>query len=131
MKWYLEVLKKYAVFRGRARRQEFWYFTLFSMLISIGLIIIDAIYGFTFGPGLSVLTLLYSLGIWCPSIAVGMRRLHDTNRSGWWTLLYLLPFIGTLILIVFFATDGTPGQNSYGPSPKPVDTSTLGLNTTE
>ncbi len=130
MNWYLEVLKKYALFSGRAGREEFWYFTLFSMLISTGLIVIDAVYGFRIGSGLSVLTLFYSLGVLCPSIAVGIRRLHDTNRNGWWMLLYLLPFIGTLILIVFLATDGTPGQNSYGLSPKPVDTSTLGFDTT-
>jgi uncharacterized membrane protein YhaH (DUF805 family) len=113
MNWYLDVLKKYAVFTGRARRKEYWMFALFNVIIAIALGIIEGIVG---GPG--VLGGLYGLAVLIPSIAVGVRRLHDTGRSGWWILIGLVPVIGFIVLIVFFATDGQPGTNQYGPNPK-------------
>jgi uncharacterized membrane protein YhaH (DUF805 family) len=113
MEWYLKVIQNYVGFSGRARRKEYWMFTLFSIIISIALSIIEIIIGLP-----SVLTGLYSLAVLIPSLAVGVRRLHDTGRSGWWLLLSLIPLIGTIILIVFLAEDGKPGDNQYGSNPK-------------
>lgn len=88
MHWYVDVLKKYAVFSGRARRQEFWMFTLFSVIISIVLAIIDN------AMGSIVLGLVYSLAVLLPSLGVAVRRLHDTGRSGWFVLFPLIPLVG-------------------------------------
>jgi uncharacterized membrane protein YhaH (DUF805 family) len=119
MNWYLEVLRKYAVFEGRAQRKEYWFFVLFSVLISIGLTIIDTTTGlFDAKAGIGLLSGIYSLAVLIPSIAVGVRRLHDTNRSGWWLLISFIPLIGTIVLIVFLATDSKPEANQYGPNPK-------------
>jgi len=119
MQWYLDVLKKYAVFHGRARRQEFWMFTLISFLISVVLSILDNILGTRAeGTGTGLLAGLYSLAVLLPSIGVTIRRLHDTNRSGWWILIGLVPCVGWIILLVFCATAGVPGENQYGPDPK-------------
>lgn len=121
MNWYLEVLKKYAVFTGRARRQEFWMFVLFSWIISVVLSIIDYATGLTHAAGgTAVLSTLYGLAVLIPSLAVSWRRLHDTNRSGWWILIGFVPFVGWIILIVFYATEGTRGPNRFGPDPKGV-----------
>jgi uncharacterized membrane protein YhaH (DUF805 family) len=119
MNWYLEVLRKYAVFEGRAQRKEYWFFVLFSVLISIGLTIIDTTTGlFDAKAGIGLLSGIYSLAVLIPSIAVGVRRLHDINRSGWWLLISFIPLIGTIVLIVFLATDSKPEANQYGPNPK-------------
>ena len=117
MDWYIGVLKKYVVFQGRARRKEYWMFFLFNLLISIGLGIVDAFAGTT-ADGVGVLGALYALGVLLPSIAVSIRRLHDTDRSGWWCLIGFVPIIGTIVLLVFFVLDGTPGDNRFGPNPK-------------
>lgn len=115
MNWYLEVLKKYAVFGGRARRKEYWYFVLFNMLISIALTLIDGVTGsFSSEAGIGLLSGIYGLAVLIPSIAVGVRRLHDTNRSGWWLLISLIPLIGAIVLIVFLASDSKPEENKYG-----------------
>ncbi len=113
MHWYTDVLKKYTLFEGRAGRQEFWMFVLFSVIISVVLSIIDMILGLT-----SVLSGLYALAVLLPSIAVGIRRLHDTGRPGVMLLLVLIPFVGAIILIVFYAQDSAPGANAYGANPK-------------
>ncbi len=121
MNWYLEVLKKYAVFGGRARRKEYWYFFLFNTLISIGLMIIDGVTGsFSAEAGMGLLSGLYTLGVLIPGTAVMVRRLHDTNRSGWWFWIVLIPIIGAIVLIVFLASDSKPEENQYGSSPKAV-----------
>ena len=118
MNWYLEVLKKYAVFDGRARRREYWFFVLFNILITIALLFID-VFMATMEPqaGLGLLSGLYTLGVLIPSIAVLVRRLHDTNRSGWWFLLAFVPLLN-LVLLVFMFLDGTAGDNDYGRDPK-------------
>jgi uncharacterized membrane protein YhaH (DUF805 family) len=118
MHYYFEVLKKYAVFSGRARRKEYWMFILFNIIISfiIGLLI-------AFVEALFFLPYLYTLAILIPSIAVMVRRLHDTNRSGWWWFIAFIPIIGTIILIVFLAQDSQPGENQYGPNPKEIEAS--------
>jgi uncharacterized membrane protein YhaH (DUF805 family) len=112
MNWYLGVLKKYVDFSGRAQRMEYWMFVLINFLVMIGIAIID------FVLGLGFLGAIYGLGVLLPSIAVGVRRLHDTNRSGWWLLIGLVPVIGVIVLIVFFVQDSQPGANDFGPNPK-------------
>lgn len=118
MEHYQGVLKKYAVFSGRASRTEFWYFVLFNIIVSVVLGVVDGILGTRSDGGSGLLSGLYSLAVLVPSLAVGIRRLHDTNRSGWWTLISLIPLIGAIVLIVFFVGDSTPGDNQYGPNPK-------------
>lgn len=118
MDWYLAVLKKYAVFSGRARRKEYWFFVLFNIIISITLSIIDISIGTGTAEGPGILSIIYSLAIIIPSLAVSVRRLHDTDRSGWWLLILLIPFIGLIVLLVFMFLDGSPGTNKYGANPK-------------
>jgi len=121
MNWYLEVLKKYAVFSGRARRREYWYFVLFNIIISIVLAVIDMMTGsFSAESGMGLLGGIYTLAILIPSVAVSVRRLHDTSRSGWWLLIALIPLIGAIVLLVFMVQDGKPGANQYGTNPKEV-----------
>ena len=119
MNYYVDVLKKYAVFDGRARRKEYWYFFLFNIIITIVLVIIDGSTG-TLNPeaGIGLLGGIYALAVLLPAIAVAVRRLHDTDRSGWWLLISLIPLIGAIVLIVFLATDSNPGNNQYGVNPK-------------
>lgn len=119
MNWYLEVLKKYAVFSGRARRKEYWFFVLFNIIISIVLAVIDGVTG-SFSPeaGMGLLGGIYTLVVLIPGIAVSVRRLHDTERSGWWLLIALVPLIGAIVLLVFMVQDSKPGQNQYGANPK-------------
>ena len=119
MNWYLEVLKKYAVFTGRARRKEYWYFILFNTLISIALTIFDGVTGtLNVEAGVGLLSGIYALVVLIPSIAVAVRRLHDTNRSGLWLFIVLIPIIGVIVLIVFFASDSKSEENQYGLNPK-------------
>ncbi|MEU6240850.1 MULTISPECIES: DUF805 domain-containing protein [unclassified Streptomyces] len=112
MHWYVDVLKKYAVFTGRARRQEYWMFFLVNLVIAIVLSIVSRIIG------TMALSWIYSLALFLPGLGVAVRRLHDTGRSGWFVLIGLIPFIGWIILIVFLAQEGRPDPNEYGPNPK-------------
>ena len=121
MNWYLEALRKYAVFDGRARRMEYWMFVLINCLIVVVLSVVDTVVGlFSLGNSVGALTGLYWLVVLVPSVAVTVRRLHDTDRSGWWALLALLPLLGTIVLFVFCVLDGTPGANRFGENPKAV-----------
>jgi uncharacterized membrane protein YhaH (DUF805 family) len=113
MKWYLEVLKKYAVFSGRAHRTEFWMFTLVNIIIVVVLSVIEGLLG---SPG--IVCLIYNLAVLIPCIAVTVRRLHDIDRSGWWILISLIPLIGAIVLLVFAVQDSKPHENQYGPNPK-------------
>ncbi len=99
--WYLEVLKKYTEFTGRARRAEYWYFVLYNFIISMVL-------GFL---GIKILGTVYSLAVFLPSIAVGIRRMHDVGKSGWYLLI---PFYNLYLAI----KEGDRGRNEYGPDPK-------------
>lgn len=118
MNWYLEVLKKYAVFSGRARRAEYWYFVLFNVIVSIVLAVIDIILGTGGDTGVGILGALYSLAVMLPGLGVSVRRLHDIGRSGWWLLLGIIPIIGGLILLYWAIQDSESGANQYGPYPK-------------
>jgi uncharacterized membrane protein YhaH (DUF805 family) len=118
MSGYLAVLKKYAVFQGRARRKEYWMFYLVNVLVVFGLVFLDMAAGTMKDESFGILTGLYVLLILIPSIAVGVRRLHDTARSGWWLLVGAVPLVGPIVLLVFNVQDSTPGTNEYGPSPK-------------
>jgi uncharacterized membrane protein YhaH (DUF805 family) len=119
MFWYLQALRKYADFSGRARRREYWMFTLVNAVI---VIVLGIPYYLDMGAGAQLLfsltTLVYGLAVFLPSLAVCVRRLHDTNHSGWWYLIGLVPFIGEILLLVWFVTDSDPGENEYGPNPK-------------
>lgn len=105
-------LSKYVTFSGRARRSEYWWFTLFAIILYVVAAIIDA------AIGNSIVVILVALALLLPSLAVTVRRLHDTGRSGWWILIALVPFVGGIILLVFECLDSQPGPNNYGPSPK-------------
>jgi uncharacterized membrane protein YhaH (DUF805 family) len=117
--WYLEALKKYAVFHGRARRKEFWFFQLFFTLGSIALNVFDVFAGsYSEDYGYGLFGGLFSLAMLLPALAVSVRRLHDTDRTGWWVLLGLIPIIGIIVLIVFYVQNGTQGSNRFGEDPK-------------
>lgn len=151
MEWATLPLKKYAEFTGRSRRKEYWMYVLLLIVVSVVLGVVEGILGINqmiagmYGP----LSLLFSLATLCPSIAVGIRRLHDINRSGWWLLIAYAPLalamvamllglvglgtamallglagIGALVLFVFSLLEGTRGPNQYGPDPKGADLET-------
>jgi uncharacterized membrane protein YhaH (DUF805 family) len=120
------VLTQYATFSGRARRAEYWWFVLFEVLVGIVAGILDAILGTDFGSGSGVISLLVTLALLLPGIAVTVRRLHDTDRTGWWILIALVPFAGFIVLLVFTVMDGTPGPNRFGASPKQPPTAGYG-----
>lgn len=127
-------LRKYADFTGRARRMEFWLFWLFLVGIEVVFSILIGMAGGSMmafadpsggfaamsGPAMGLWALygLVMLALLIPSLAVAFRRLHDTNRTAWWLLIGLIPFVGALVLLVFYLLDGTPGPNKYGPDPK-------------
>src|SRR5260221_12206236 len=107
-------LNQYVKFSGRAPRSEYWYFVLFTVIVSIVANIIDAV---IFGVAQGVFSVIASLALFLPGLAVWVRRLHDTDRSGWWWLLALVPIIGWIIVLVWNCTRGTQGPNRYGPDP--------------
>ncbi len=120
MKWYLKVVRdNYANFEGRARRQEYWMFTLFNTLFIIAIALVSGLLvSLTDVTALMFLYLIYALGVFIPGLAVAVRRLHDTGKSGWYYLVSLIPFIGGIWLIVLLVTEGDKGANEYGPDPK-------------
>jgi len=128
MKWFLDALKnKYATFEGRARRKEYWYYVLFYCLAIVALVIVDGITGtLNEEAGIGLLSGLFVLATVVPSLAVTVRRLHDTNRSGWWVLIGIIPLIGDIVLVVFTVQDSQPGANRFGPNPKGVIGSGIG-----
>lgn len=121
MNWFVTGLKKYADFSGRAQRSEYWYFILFYSLLWIGLAILDLMMdSFSKDLGFGLLSGIFSLGVLVPSISVSVRRLHDTDRSGWWLLIGFVPLVGAIILLVFCLQDSQAGTNRFGPNPKTV-----------
>ena len=132
MNWYVKVLKQYVDFNGRARRREYWMFALFNAIVLVVLTVLDSLIGtgnitgssgsagLAFSANLGLLSGLYALATILPGLAVAVRRLHDTDRSGWWVLIGLVPFVGGIVLLVFFVLEGTRGPNRYGADPKQV-----------
>ncbi len=122
MEWYLKVVRdNYANFSGRARRQEYWMFTLINMLIILPLNIGSAaLVESSSGLAgiLSILVLIYSVVVFIPSLAVVVRRLHDVGKSGWFYFIVLIPLVGFIWILVLFCTEGDTGPNEYGPDPK-------------
>ena len=135
MKWFIKVLKQYADFSGRARRKEFWMFALFFMIFAYGTIVLDMKLGTTFKPtseyyfghfrgnyvGGGAISFIYCMALIVPYVAVGVRRLHDIGKSGWYYFAALVPVIGWIILLVWFCKDGQVGENEYGLNPKAID----------
>jgi uncharacterized membrane protein YhaH (DUF805 family) len=119
MSWYLKVLKNYFGFSGRARRKEYWMFTLFNIIFSIVAVILDVILGIGLeGAGYGFIYILYTLAVLFPSFAVTWRRLHDIGKSGWWIFINIIPLIGAIWFLILLVSDSTPGPNKYGPNPK-------------
>jgi uncharacterized membrane protein YhaH (DUF805 family) len=120
----------YVTFSGRARRSEFWFWTLFAIIISVVAMLVDGMIfpdlmtaqvtdaGASFQSQGGPISLVVSLGLILPGLAMAVRRLHDTDRSGWWLLIGLIPLIGLIVLIVWYVTEGTKGPNRFGADPK-------------
>ena len=119
MNWYLHVLKNYAVFRGRARRTEYWMYVLINMIFACVAVMLDNLLGIAIkNVGYGPIYIVYVLAIIIPSLSVGVRRLHDIGKSGSMMFLSFIPVIGAIWLWVLFMTDSKPGENEYGPNPK-------------
>ncbi|NVO86130.1 DUF805 domain-containing protein [Hymenobacter terrestris] len=122
MEYFLHGIRNYAVFSGRARRKEYWMFALFQALIGIVILLADSLLGISFGENydFGILHSLYSLALFIPGLAVSVRRLHDVGKSGWFMFIILIPLVGVIWLLVLDCTEGTRGDNQYGPDPKAV-----------
>lgn len=122
MNWYLAAFKKYAEFSGRATRQEYWMFVLFNMVFASAASLLDGFLGLnyagSYGGNYGLINGLYSLILFIPGLAVTVRRLHDTKRSGWFLLIALIPIIGWIRIIVVLAKAGENGYNKYGADPQ-------------
>ncbi len=116
MVFYFTVLRKYAVFAGRARLKEYWMYVLISAVVVLVLGIVNGL----MGADVPALPVYYSLAVVLPSLAVTVRRLHDTDRSGWWLLILLVPIVGAIVILVFMATPGGETANRFGASPQVV-----------
>lgn len=112
------LVKKFVSFSGRARRSEYWYFTLFSLIVSMAASIIGGMLFVHHEGDVNLLSSLLSLVLFLPGLGVAVRRLHDIGKSAWWYLIIFVPMIGWIILLVFMCKDSFPGPNQYGPSPK-------------
>lgn len=119
MNWFMSVMKRPLEFSGRARREEYWHFLGFSILFTVILSVLDGVLGlYSTSEDIGVLNGIFSLLILIPSLAVTARRLHDTDRSGWWMLLYFIPVLGFLVLLYFMVLDSDSGSNRFGNNPK-------------
>jgi len=125
MKWYLHALRNYAVFKGRARRREYWIFEMMNSAITLALFVLAVTLGKAGYPHFLSLPVLYIVATMIPSLSSLIRRLHDTNRGGWWLLISMVPVVGPLILFAFTVTDSDPGENRFGPNPKRQPTTEL------
>jgi uncharacterized membrane protein YhaH (DUF805 family) len=113
---YLSVLKRYVDFQGRARRREYWMFFLANVIVSVLFLLIGSM--IMNSSEVTVPNMIYSLAVLLPSLAAAARRLHDTGKSAWYLFIGLVPIVGPILIIVFLATEGTKGDNAYGPNPK-------------
>jgi uncharacterized membrane protein YhaH (DUF805 family) len=116
MNYYLSVLSNYAQFSGRARRAEYWNFALFNVLAYIVLVLLAFV-----ANAFAALLVIYYVGILIPSLAVGVRRMHDVGKSGWYLLVSLIPLAGPIWMLVLLCTAGEEGTNEYGPDPKAIE----------
>lgn len=122
MNWYLKVLQQFADFKGRARRSEYWMFALISGLISMVITIFENMLNITYENEIQgFISTIYSLVVIIPSLAVGVRRLHDVGKSGWMLFIGFIPLIGAIWLLILFCRDSQPGTNQYGPNPKNIN----------
>ncbi|WP_445456080.1 DUF805 domain-containing protein [Flavobacterium sp. HNIBRBA15423] len=132
IEWYKKVvLENYANFSGRARRSEYWYFVLANLIVQISLLILFAVFASMDLAGVGMIfygiLILYALGMFIPSLAVAVRRLHDVGKSGTFYFIGFIPFIGPIWLLVLFGTEGDNGTNKYGPDPKnPIEINEIG-----
>lgn len=113
--WFKKCLRNYSNFSGRARRKEYWYFVLVQMGLLFIAMMLDSM---IFDAETGLFYIVVVLGLFLPSLAVTVRRLHDTSRSGWWFFISILPLIGSIILLVFLASDTKPETNQWGPPAK-------------
>lgn len=129
MNYYLNVLKNYVTFSGRARRSEYWYFALFNIIFALAALMLDRTLGTSFtiqtpsGPVdlfYGYIYLIYCLFVFLPALAVLVRRLHDVGKSGWFVLIMLIPILGSIWILVLLRTDSIPGKNQYGLNPKGI-----------
>ena len=108
----ISVFTNYANFKGRATRSEYWYFVLFNMVVSAVLSGLAQA-----SNGLAIISVLYSLAVFIPGLAVAVRRLHDVGKSGWWYFIVLVPCVGFIILLLDLIKESQAGDNQYGPYP--------------
>ena len=119
MNWYLTAVTKFADFEGRARRKEYWFFMLFYFVFLALAVVLDKALGtLSTEPEIGLFSCIFGLAMFVPSIAVTVRRLHDTDRSGWWYLIGFIPIVGPIWLMVLMVFDGQAGENRFGPDPK-------------
>jgi len=121
---YIGVWKKYATFKGRARRKEYWTFTLCNLIIDLAiyslLVACNISKLYIVSIIISIILILWILSLIIPSLALFVRRLHDINRSGWWFFIGFVPYVGGIVLLIFMLLNGTTGDNKYGPDPKQI-----------
>lgn len=121
MDYFISALKNYATFTGRARRSEYWFFTLFYFIFLVVAVILDNLLGITIeDTGIGPLYFISILAMIIPGLAVTVRRLHDVGKSGWFYFIVLIPIIGSIWLLVLMVSDGMLGRNQYGPNPKGI-----------
>ncbi|MBS1353500.1 MAG: DUF805 domain-containing protein [Coprobacter sp.] len=122
MNWYLKCWKQYADFSGRARRKEYWIFSLINNIIIFFLYILQIVMiESTLWLIFPIILFLYAMAVFLPGLAVNIRRLHDIGKSGWWYLIYLIPIIGAIWLTVLMCLDSEPGENQWGENPKEIE----------
>ena len=112
MNWYIQAIKRYADFNGRARRTEYWIFVLFNTIFGAVAGLVDGVLG------IALISSLYSLFVLIPNLSISFRRLHDVDKSAWWLLISFVPVVGVIVLLVFSVMPGTVGANRYGQDPK-------------
>ena len=119
MEWYIKVINSYSDFNGRARRKEYWMFTLWNIIFALLASLLDYSFGIVYPlVGYGPLYIAYALFVLVPGIAVAVRRLHDTGKSGWIYLVAFIPIAGWIWLLILFVTEGNEGNNAYGEDPK-------------
>jgi uncharacterized membrane protein YhaH (DUF805 family) len=129
MRWYIDAIFNYVNFKGRERRRAYWMFFLFNIVVATLVSLLDGAFDIKVGAtDTGILSMVYAVFIFLPSLAIAVRRLHDTGRSGWWVLINLVPLVGWIIMLVFLCQDSYYGDNEYGPCPKELPDNDLSYN---